>query len=135
MGKPNLTSLVLSNISVTLLTAIIALPFLPVIEAKLFPVVGTLSFEEVVEGDDFLDVYVHFEKFRACEFIGLTFVQGNGRLLVEFPDRDDSLPPSRPVGEWITGPWRVYTNTLDGVSIVVEHRCHSMWNVFTEIYP
>ena len=135
MSAKTLTSAVLSNIGVSLLTFMLALPMIPFTERALFPVVGPLTFETVEEQGGHLASYVAFEKYRSCQFVALSFVQFGDRIRVDFPDGDENLPVSRPEGEYVTGPWVLHTDTLDGLEITVEHRCHFLWNTFTKLYP
>lgn len=130
-----ITAVILSNIGVLLLTLLLALPLLPEIERKVFPPVTSLTFE-ITEGvEQGIAAYVAFEKLRSCEFIGLTFAQYGDRIHVDFPEKDENLPISRPEGEWVAGPWVLHTDTIDDLTITVEHRCHFLWNTFTTLYP
>ncbi len=136
MSTKTLTAAMLSNIGVSLLTLLLALPVIPVIERWAFPVVTSMTFEsvETAEGGD-LVTYVAFEKLRSCEFIALSFIQNGDRIRVDFPPEDLDLPLSRPEGEYVTGPWVLNTTSLEGLRVVVEHRCHFLWNTFTDLYP
>lgn len=65
----------------------------------------------------------------------MTLSQNERRLLIHFPDRDSDLPRSRPTGRFIAGPWYVEAENLDDIVGVTEHRCHFLWNIFTDVYP
>jgi hypothetical protein len=130
-----LTSAVLSNIGVTLMTMLVLLPTLPGMERFLFPVVSKMGIISSTTTGDGLSLWVSFEKYRSCEFVDLTFKQNGDRVSTIFPPEDEYLPTSRPEGEWVTGPWVVDIETLDGLEVVVEHRCHFLWNTFTQLYP
>lgn len=100
----------------------------------------------------YVDIYVQFEKVRNCEFLIEEVVIGdrlvrlnrslswydinNQRLRIEFPENDDHLPASRPVGEQYAGPWRIYgVNSVAGTTATVAHRCHPLWLTYTHFHP
>jgi hypothetical protein len=135
MPAKRLTHAVLSDLGIAVLTLFLALPWFATFESIVFPIVSKMQFVQSKPVEEGLEVYVQFEKYRSCEFIGITFKQGYDRIRVDFPAEDENQPKSRPKGEWVTGPWVLHTGSLEGIEVVVEHRCHLLWPVFTQLYP
>lgn len=100
----------------------------------------------------YVDVFVQFDKVRNCDFLieetvvqeelvrrnrSLTWYDGSGRRLrIEFEPEDIDLPSSRPRGEQVAGPWRLYgTRTTEGTTAIVAHRCHPLWLTYSQFHP
>jgi hypothetical protein len=109
-------------------------PSLPQLEARLFPVVSKMNFEEVEwDWDDpsKTAVEVEFNKRRACEFITLAWYVDDRWVNVEFSTRRGTRPP----GNNRVGPWVIHAEDLDNSRVMARHRCHRWWDTWTQMYP
>ncbi len=118
------------NLQMSLLAASLATALIswakPDLETVFFPVVGQI---ELVEGhkvdDGVQEVYVEFDKFRDCDFIGLRMNDPLGyRVNFNFLDKTGDSYHSRPEGFNIAGPWRLFTNfEIEELHIEAVHEC------------
>lgn len=108
-----------------------ALPLGPVTERVFFPVASPLEITHQEEVPDGVAVYVSFTKNRGCKYVGLIGYQNYDLIHID----TGGTAISRPAGLQETGPWLIKTDTLTGLEVFVEHRCHFAWNTFTQLYP
>lgn len=100
------------------------------VETKLFPVVGSI---EVVQKEEISDskqrVFVRFDKYRECEFVGLRMNDPLGyRVEFKFMDIEGDSYQSRPEGLNIAGPWMIHTNfPIEELKIEAIHRCKNIF--------
>ena len=114
---------------------IIIWPILPTAEGNLLPVVGKVSVSRVTPKQNSVLFYVRFEKYRHCDFIGLTWYKGDVRLTLKFePDANTSYP-TRPTGGQYAGPWQLNgVTSLIGTVATVVHSCHPFWLTYTKFW-
>ena len=107
-------------------------------------------------GIPYVDFSVQFNKVRRCVFdreltdpeaierdptLGVRsslswYGPANERLSLQFPSRDEELPPSRPLGPQRATTWRLYgVSTLLGTRAIVQHRCHPYWLSESVFFP
>lgn len=116
-----------------LVMVIIFWPLMPVLEGWAFPVTGKISFVDVVQTDGGLSARMKFNKFRDCEFLGVS------------ADRDDvpiamdpihgGFPITLPTGQRLSRPWLIGTDSLEGIRVRWVHRCSPYWTTITMGYP
>ena len=115
------------------------------IEQNLYPVTTPVELIQVEEIDaDNTLVWVRFEKLRGCQYLGLSWFQGDletgaTRVRLSFgkPDTDQS-DTTRPEGIQIAGPWKVGMSKADLLNnsyAMLSHRCHPLWISKTQFYP
>ena len=131
-------------------------------EGHLFPVIVPyiddagnelpIIVRQVPSGPDeeaYVDVWVRFDKVRACDFLfdiestgsqrrqsSLSWYSSVGeRLPMDFEPQLDTHA-TRPVGEATAGPWRIYgIRTTTDTGAIVKHSCHPLWYTTTRFYP
>ncbi|KIT17285.1 hypothetical protein [Jannaschia aquimarina] len=121
--------------SMALTPAVFALG--PKVERAFFPVVeGAELLAPERLGPDYR-FRLRFRKLRQCEFLGLSWFDGERRLTLE-PERvDRSLPDGRtlPTGDRQVGPFRVRERDgLTGTRAFTLHRCHPLWVTITDFW-
>ena len=84
----------------------------PDLETKFNPVVSELELvKSMYVEDGKQEVFVRFDKYRDCEFLGLRMNDPLGyRVKFDFLDKDGDSYQSRPEGLNVAGPWMLYTN-------------------------
>jgi hypothetical protein len=118
----------------------------PLIETRLFPVVGKLQILTMTDdpqGNTVVDVA--FDKRRDCEYVGLAWFRGRHdselgfmRVAVVTRAASDTSNPNRPTGRQQAGPWTIAVPPAEIASnsfAVLYHRCHPFWITRTEFYP
>jgi hypothetical protein len=109
----------------------------PHVEGWLWPVTGRAVIESEEPGAGSVTFDVAFEKWRACEFLGLAWYDGDRRIAVRFPGRPAGQggSPSRPVGDQVSAGWRLDgVERLAGTRAVALHRCHPLWITVTPFH-
>ena len=106
------------------------------------------------EVDKWVDVFVQFRKVRSCEYFrdlneakgvikipdvtsSFTWYDKDGRRLKIRLDLDQyEFPETRPKGDQITGPWRIYgISSVEGTRAITAHKCHPLWLTYSVFYP
>lgn len=72
--------------------------YAPSFEARNFPVVDDVQVAGDTETDSGVVFFVSFKKLRQCDFLGISWYDGETRLTLDFAPREEGLPISRPVG-------------------------------------
>lgn len=138
------------HVGMALLVLMIVMPVLftagPRHEGDWFPVTSPAEIVSIqaVSGGNASLIYVVFEKYRDCEFIGLSWseIRSDGvlaRARIDFrPDgvRDDT-DVNRVRGRQSAGPWLISLPPELLVShsfAVASHRCHPFWLTKTRFY-
>lgn len=103
-------------------------------EGQFFPVTTPVMIINEYLDDTGLHFFVHFEKLRSCEYVGIHWYRGAERLALQLEPDSDLAPPSRPTGPQVIGPWFLPVETLAGTHAIVEHRCSGR-RVLTHFYP
>jgi len=103
------------------------IPTLAALEARLFPVVVDFEIVSQESFGDHTDMYVRFKKNRDCEFLGVNWYRGDDRLPLTFMEDGGGSVLSRPIGNQVTGPWRLDAASIDGTYATAVHRCHGEW--------
>lgn len=115
----------------------------PFIERTLFPVVSKFEIVSIEKEGLGSRVYVQFEKYRSCEYLGITWsrIMPDGvlrRAYLNLKPVDDMTGATRPVGDQIAGPWYIGM-TPDQVkshsTVTLAYRCHPLWLSEVEVWP
>ena len=125
----------------------------PDISADDFPLpIVAAEYPSELDEAPYVDVFVQFDKIRNCDFLieeriidgvptrfnrSLTWYSQDGRrLYIEFEPEDVNLPPTRPQGEQVAGPWRISgVRSLESTTAVVAHQCHPLWLTYSQFHP
>lgn len=98
-------------------------------ETQFYSAVGEITIvKEYKEKESKTDiVYVSFDKYRECEFVGLRMTDPyGGRVKFKFLDEDqegDDSYLSRPKGLNVAGPWWVNYPNFEELQIEAIHKC------------
>jgi hypothetical protein len=115
----------------------------PAAERYLFPVVSHFEIVQIDPDGVGSRVYVRFEKYRRCEYLGMTWSQimPDGtmqRAFLNLKPADDMTSPTRPVGEQIAGPWYVGMSPdqiKNHSRVTLSYRCHPLWLTEADAWP
>lgn len=122
-----------------------------VADDQVLPIIAA-EYPSSPEEEPYVDILVQFNKIRSCDFLidervingeverinrSLTWYSATGeRLRIDLDPESADLPPSRPTGPQVGGPWRIYgVRTMQGSVAVVAHRCHPLWLTYSQFYP
>jgi len=115
----------------------------PIIEQRLNPVISKAEILDVKPMDGGSLIWVHFEKYRECEFSGVSWhiLKESGDLeRVAFklrPDKDESSS-TRPKGRQSAGPWWIDIppeDVREKSVVYLYYRCHPLWQTVAKFYP
>lgn len=117
----------------------------PSVESNFWPVTSKLKIVSLTETPEGFSVLsANFRKYRDCEYIGISWYQGdriNGFAKVStmrVKPNDDTPLPRSPAGLQSAGPWEIkLTNDqlLHNSFAILTHRCHPFWVTTTYFYP
>jgi hypothetical protein len=115
----------------------------PATERNLFPVVSKFEILQIEPDGAGSRVYVRFEKYRSCEYLGITWsrVMPDGtlrRAFLNLKPADDMTGSTRPVGAQVAGPWYVGMTpeqVKDQSRVTLAYRCHPLWITEKEAWP
>jgi hypothetical protein len=140
----------LGKVYYAMLTAAFALVLFPLVsqigaayEGRLWPVVTGFEIIEVTPGPTPLDstIYVHFDKQRNCEYVGISWDWKSGGTYVRVPvilNPPVGSAATRPLGKADAGPWvvQIPPEKIRGSSrVTLNHRCSLLYITQTEVYP
>jgi hypothetical protein len=115
----------------------------PSVERTLLPVVSKLEIIQIEPDGVGSRVYVQFEKYRRCEYLGITWnrIMPDGRMQRAFLNLkpvDDMSGSTRPVGDQVAGPWYVGMSpdqVRNHSKATLTYRCHPLWITEKEAWP
>lgn len=117
----------------------------PAIETRFWPPVSKLTILSMAENSDGHTVIkAHFQKRRACEYIGISWFHGDpaGEFervpVILMRSEGDTSSPNRPVGSQTAGPWVISLPMAEvqGNSFArLYHRCSPLWLTTTDFWP
>lgn len=111
-------------------------PYMPYVEGHILPVTKSVVLSGETRTEDGVQFLVRFSKKRQCDFKALVWYRGDTKLLLDFEPEADVDFPTRLTGDQATGPWELKNVTeLVGTRSVAVHRCHWLWDTYTEFYP
>jgi hypothetical protein len=113
--------------------------FVPMLEARLFPVVGPLTITAVTRTPDGRTaVMAHFMKYRACPAVSRSWLALDPKLgwrRVHYNYRGDKMLASKPPGQSSYDEPVVLSLAWDARQVYalekVIHRCHPFWDIPT----
>ena len=117
----------------------------PAMETRFWPPVSKLTILSMTEnenGHTVVDAY--FTKIRECEYIGISWFQGDpaGQFervpILVLRREGDTSSPNRPVGSQKAGPWIISLpmEQVKGNSFSrLYHRCNPLYVTTTDFYP
>jgi hypothetical protein len=115
----------------------------PSIERVVFPVISKFQIVEIEPDGVGSRIWVRFEKYRGCQFLGLTWqrVLPDGSLkqaVIRFRTAGDTSGSTRPEGRFDEGPWYVKLapdDLMKHSSATISYRCLPFWTTQIQVWP
>jgi len=127
-------------------TIVLSLTVAPWLETRFYPPVGKITITSMADnGDGTTTLYVEFDKFRDCEYIGMAWFRGTygtefqrvSMSVVPLAVNGTSIP-TRPIGHHRAGPWIIgvpIDEIMNNSSAQIFHRCNPLWMTTSEFHP